>query len=99
MKSIKDIANERIEILFEEAEAAFKEHPERSNRYVELARKIGMKAKVKIPKQFKRKFCKHCNAYLKPGVNCKVRNAKGRMIYECLKCRKFMRFVIKKTKT
>lgn len=95
MENAKEIAKERIETLFEEAEKSFKIHPERSNRYVELARKIGMKLKVKIPKELKRKFCKHCNSYLKPGVNLKIRNHKGRMIYECLKCGKFMRFVIK----
>ncbi len=98
MKSVKEIAKERIEILFEEAEKAFKKHPERSNRYVELARKIGMKAKVKIPRELKREFCKHCDKYLKAGVNLKVRNHKGRIIYECKECGKFMRFLIKKKK-
>ena len=35
-----DIAQERMDILFNRAEKEYKEHPERSHRYVELARKI-----------------------------------------------------------
>ena len=34
-----DIAQERMDILFNRAEKEYKEHPERSHRYVELARK------------------------------------------------------------
>lgn len=69
----KRIARERIAILMKlaEAEAAF--HPERSRRYVELARKIGERYKVRIPKKYKRKICKKCHSYLKPGLNCMVR--------------------------
>ena len=44
--------------LFKQAELRFKKQPELSNRYIELARKIAMKYKVKIPRELKRKFCK-----------------------------------------
>lgn len=101
MKSKEDlrkIALERIEILFKEAEKQFKKHPELSNRYVKLARKIAMKVTLKIPKKYKRRFCKHCYSYLRPGVNCRVRNYKSRVTYYCLHCKRYMRFVIKKDK-
>ncbi|MFP4116528.1 MAG: ribonuclease P protein component 4 [Candidatus Aenigmatarchaeota archaeon] len=68
----KKIARERIEILFEEAEEAFTERKDRANRYVELARKIAMRYRVKIPKELNRKFCEECHSYIKPGVNCKT---------------------------
>ena len=38
----KMVAKERISILFSQAQEAFHEHPERSNRYVALARRIAM---------------------------------------------------------
>ena len=57
----KKIASERINILFRLASEEFKKHPERSNRYVELARKIGMRYNVRIPKLLKRRFCKKCH--------------------------------------
>ncbi|MCX8147389.1 MAG: ribonuclease P [Candidatus Woesearchaeota archaeon] len=90
------IANERIEELFKQADAVFNKDPSLANRYVYLARKISMKYKVKIPSTLKRKFCKHCYSYLRPGKNCRARIAKHRVVYYCLNCKRFMRFVIKK---
>ena len=92
------IAAERIEILFKEAEKAFKKNPERSNRYIGIARKISMKTKTKIPSELKRKFCKNCKKYLMPGVNLRVRMSKGKVIYNCLNCGKIMRFSVLKEK-
>ena len=93
-KPVKErkIALERIEHLFKEAEKAFKKNPKLSNRYVHLARKIAMKCKVKIRSPLKKRFCKHCYKYLKPGVNCRVRLGKKQIVYSCLECKKFMRF-------
>lgn len=84
----KEIARERIQILFEEAKKAFPEHPERANRYVELARKIGMHYRVRIPKELKRKFCDECHSYLKPGVNCEVNidSEKNVVEWKCKEC-------------
>lgn len=99
----RKIAKGRIKELFRQADLRMRGKPTKmsralANRYVALARKISMKYKVKIPVNLKRKFCRHCYKYLKPGINCRVRLAKGRVIYCCLECRRFMRFVIKKGK-
>ncbi|MBD3313611.1 ribonuclease P [Candidatus Woesearchaeota archaeon] len=91
------ISKERIEELFRQAEKAAEDsRMDLANRYVTLARKIAMKFKVKIPPKLKRKFCRHCYKYLKPGVNARVRTHKGRVIYYCDNCRNYMRFVIRK---
>ena len=87
-----EIAKERIKILFALAEDA---KQELSNRYVELARKISMKYKIRIPSQLKKKYCKHCFEYLRPGENCRVRTRAGKLIYYCSKCGKYMRFPVK----
>jgi len=89
-------ALEKIRTLFSEARIQFPKNSSLANRYVKLAREISMKFKVKIPRELKRKFCKHCYHYLVPGKNCRVRIYKSRVIYYCFDCKKFMRFVLKK---
>ncbi|UCG95804.1 MAG: ribonuclease P [archaeon] len=90
----RKIARERIRILLREAESEVRQHPERSRRYAELARKIGMRYKVRFPKKYKRKICKSCFSYLKPGVNCTVRLVpKERcVVWRCLECKKERRY-------
>ncbi len=86
-KQAKEIAMERIEILFKEAEKAFGKSPEKAKRYVELARKISTRTKTKMPKELKRKFCRKCNAYLVPGKNAKIRIKNKALIITCLECK------------
>ena len=86
------IAKERIEILFDEAKKIYSYDPKLSDRYVYLARKIAMKYKVRIPPELKRRFCKHCYSFFMQGKNCRVRTAKGKVVYYCLNCRKYTRF-------
>jgi len=88
----KRIALERIETLFNEASAVFKKDRKLADRYVELARKIAMKHKVRIPSRLQKQFCKHCHKFLMPNVNCRVRLKEGKVVYYCLECKKFMRF-------
>ena len=88
----KTIAQERIEILFIQAKEIFNKDKLLANSYVKLARSIAMKYKVRIPKERKRQFCKHCYSYLFPGKNLRVRARKGKIVYSCLECKKFMRF-------
>lgn len=92
------IARERIEILLNLAEKEFKKHPKRSKRYVELARKIGMRYNVRLSKRQKRKFCKSCNTLLKPGVTSEQRTQKGTIVIKCMKCNKIYRYPFKKSK-
>jgi ribonuclease P protein subunit RPR2 len=94
----KEIARERIKILFQQAEQRFAENRTLSNRYVTLARKLSMKAKVRIPKELKRKFCKHCYKFLMPGKNARVRVRDNKVVISCLECKKFMRIPILKRK-
>ena len=91
-EKFQGIARERISILFEQAKEMFREDKSLSNRYVQLARKIAMRYKVKIPDKLKRRFCKSCHKFLVPGANLRIRSHKGRTIYYCLEGRNFMRF-------
>jgi len=81
------IASERIAILFTEAERASRQGSDAlSERYVSLARSIGMRYNVRLPARLKRRVCQKCGAFLVPGRNLRVRLREGKTIWTCLKC-------------
>jgi ribonuclease P protein subunit RPR2 len=85
------IAMERMEILFQLAEEEFSHHPERSTRYVEMARKIATKYNLKMPSSWRGRFCKNCYEFLKPGFNCQIRLSDSMVNIKCLECGEIMR--------
>ena len=92
------LVHERIDKLFSEAESAFKEHPDLSKRYMVLARKLSTRYKVKFSVDQKKMFCKNCNAYLKTGVNSRIRLSGGKLVRTCLECNAVKRMNYKKNK-
>ncbi len=82
----KDLAKERIHILFKQAADEFSRYPARSHRYVEMARALSMKYKVRMPKEFRLSFCKECLHYLVSGKNASIRVKKNRVIISCKDC-------------
>ena len=90
----RDLAKEKVRELFNLADETFKNSPALANRYISLARKIAMKFNIRLAK-YKRKFCKHCYNYLKPGVNSKTRIHKSRIIIYCKNCKKYTRIPLK----
>ena len=94
----KKKAREHIEALFKEAESVFSKDPAMADRYVYLARKIAMKFKIRIPSVLKRRFCKFCYKYVKPGVNLRIRLSKSKVVYYCLECRHLYRLPYLKEK-
>ncbi|MCX6709956.1 MAG: ribonuclease P [Candidatus Woesearchaeota archaeon] len=89
------LAYERIIGLFKLAEEAFPKNKKLADRYVEIARKISSKYKVRIPSNLKKRFCKHCHSFLVPGKNLRIRSQKSHLVYCCLECRRLMRFPYK----
>ena len=96
----KDTVIERIIILFKQAEEAFSDHPERSNRYVEMALRISMRYNVRIPADLKKRYCKACKAYLVPGRNSIVRTGKTQrsVLTTCSECGHVFRHPYRKEK-
>lgn len=87
------IAAERIEKLFALAEQeALQGNFPRADRYVELARRIGMRYNVRLPSAFKRRVCKGCRSFLLPPKTARVRIGGSRVVTTCLKCGTVMRF-------
>jgi len=98
-KAMINIAGERIDILFDLAEEeALAHNLHRADRYVELARKIGMRYNVRIPRRYRRRFCKHCRCYFLPSINCRVRVRGDRTVIFCENCGSYTRMPIMKEK-
>ncbi len=81
----KQIALERIKILLERAQRMKNEDYELARRYVELARRIATRYRVRIPKELKTTFCKKC-LYPYRSDRVRVRVRKSRVIITCLNC-------------
>jgi ribonuclease P protein subunit RPR2 len=90
MKSnAKQIARQRVNILFQQAKNVYRDNPQLSSRYVATARKIAMAARIPLPAEYKRQICKKCNTLLVQGDNCRVRIRQKReshVVITCLSC-------------
>ncbi|MDD3620971.1 MAG: ribonuclease P [Methanofollis sp.] len=95
-QNAKKIAHERIALLFERAAEFYPADPELSNRCVALARRIAMRQRVRIPKEFGTRFCRRCSAYLVPGSNARVRVQHGKVIVTCRVCGRQKRYPVVK---
>lgn len=87
------IAKERIKKLLKLAKTSKKQE-----RYISLAKKIGMRYNVRLSKDIKRKICKKCNIYMIPGKTCSTwLDSKNKtIIIKCKKCNTLYRYSYKK---
>lgn len=95
----RQIASERMRILFEMADEVLRKDPQLAQRYVGLARKMGMRYKVRIPVEYRHRICKGCKSLLKPGVNCRVRLQRDRephVVITCLNCYEHTRIPLRR---
>jgi len=89
VSSIKQIALRRIDVLLGLAKQMAHENPELAQRYVRLARKIAMRARLRLPREYRALVCRKCKSFILPGVNCRTRIQPRRephMVITCLKC-------------
>lgn len=94
----KEIAKQQIQKFFQLAKETFHDDPALAQRYIDIARKVAMAAKIRLPKEYKHQICKHCKSFILPGVNCRVRIKQRRephMVITCLNCGKQMRIPLK----
>ena len=94
----KQIARQRVQNLFQQATCVNKVNPELAQRYITIARKIAMAARMRLPTSYKREICRNCNALLVPGWNCRVRVKPRRethIVVTCLSCGGQTRFPVK----
>ncbi|MFH1631265.1 MAG: ribonuclease P [Candidatus Aenigmatarchaeota archaeon] len=84
------IADERIEILFNEARKMVPKDKRLANRYVQLARKIAMRYNIKLSPKYRKFVCRKCKKYLYPGITSQTRVKNGVVKTKCLQCRKII---------
>ena len=99
--NIKQIAKQRIQILFDQAKTVSKSDSQLASKYVKSARRIAMAAKIRLPTEFRRQTCKNCNALFVHGVNCRVRVKQKReshVVVTCLNCGNQTRILLGKKK-
>ena len=94
----REIAKERIERLFDLAEERLEQgRGDFADRYIELARRIGMRNEVSLDKDYRRRYCSNCGSFLSVGKNCKVRiDSKNSTVnYQCEGCGEIDRYGFK----
>jgi ribonuclease P protein subunit RPR2 len=97
---IKEVAAERIEILYSLSLQTVKDEPELSRRYALLMKRISTHYKVSLPRNIKRSICRGCGTVLVPGVTSTVRlaSSKGYVIHWCKGCGTEVHFPYKEVK-
>ena len=87
-KVIKETVHGRIDELLKQARYEFREHPERSERYLRLLWKLVQKYKVRLTREQKLSFCKRCFTLWIPGKTVEVSFDQRNSVlqYRCKKC-------------
>jgi ribonuclease P protein subunit RPR2 len=94
MNTTEKIALKRIDVLFMLAKKIIHDDSELAQRYVYVARKIAMRTRLNIPKEYKSLICKKCKKFILPGVNCRVRiqhKRQSHLVITCFNCNKYTR--------
>lgn len=97
----KSIALQRIQRLFFLARKIVHADPALAQRYIRIARRVAMAAKIRLPKEYRQQVCKTCKSFILPGVNCRIRIRQKReshLVITCLNCGEQMRIPLKKVK-
>ena len=71
--SKKEIATQRILILFDNAVSNARNNPRLAERQAQIARKISMRFKIKMPWQILISFCKKCKKFIVPSISSRDR--------------------------
>ena len=81
------IARDRVSTLFALAtDEATGGHSELADRYVVLARRIGMRYNVRLPTAYRDVYCRGCSAYWIEGRTVRTRLRSGHRVRTCLRC-------------
>ncbi len=90
------IAQDRISDLFglaeQESRAASSALPD---RYVSLARRIGMRYNVRLLREYAELYCRGCGAYWVEGRTVRTRLRSGRRSRTCLRCGRVRRMPLR----
>ncbi|MCJ7634936.1 hypothetical protein MUP77_21425 [Candidatus Bathyarchaeota archaeon] len=83
------VASERMHILLNLSLETLRTDPSRAQHYFQLARKMGMRYKVRLPRRFRGLICRNCKKLTISGINSRVRlqqRCKPHIVITCLEC-------------
>ena len=81
------VARERIADLFALAEREARNgNGTLADRYVQLARRIGMRYNVRLLPEFSELYCRGCSSFWVEGTSVHTRLRSGRRVRTCLRC-------------
>jgi len=81
------IARRRVSDLFVLAERESRVgHLDLADRYVVLARRIGMRYNVRLLGEYRELYCRGCSSYWVEGRTVRTRLRSGRRVRTCLRC-------------
>jgi ribonuclease P protein subunit RPR2 len=81
------VASERVTDLFGLAETDARRGPSGyADRYVALARKVGMRYNVRLLPEYRELYCRGCSTYWVEGRTVRTRLRSGRRVRTCLVC-------------
>jgi ribonuclease P protein subunit RPR2 len=93
------IARDRVSKLFALAEReSLGSHPELADRYVHLARRIGMRYNVRLLPEYRELYCRSCSAYWVEARTVRTRLRSGMRVKTCLRCGRQRRTRIGRTR-
>ncbi|MFX0169984.1 MAG: ribonuclease P protein component 4 [Candidatus Hodarchaeota archaeon] len=76
--------------LVQFAEEVAPKDPKLARRYVQMARRIVMRTRVRLPREWRHRYCHRCDQFLRPGINARVRTRtagrNGSVVITCLSC-------------
>ncbi|MCI4353331.1 MAG: hypothetical protein L3K14_08145 [Thermoplasmata archaeon] len=89
-------AQERIHDLFSLAETEVRRSQDNlSQRYVQLARRIGMRYNVRLLREYRDVYCRGCSTFWVEGRSVRTRLRAGRRAQTCLTCGRVRRIRFK----
>ena len=98
-RELKKIALDRIDRLMDFAKKHATERPEIAREAIILAVRIAQKARVRIPRKYKRMFCRKCGTpfWTPNSFTVRVRDRRStHIVIKCLKCGYIKRIPVKK---
>ncbi|MEN2974813.1 MAG: hypothetical protein ABDH32_04450 [Candidatus Caldarchaeales archaeon] len=99
-RELKKIALDRIDRLMDFAKKHAVERPEIARQAILQARRIAQKARIRIPRKYKRTYCRKCgSSFWTPGsFTIRVRDRRStHIVIRCTRCGYVKRIPIEKT--
>jgi ribonuclease P protein subunit RPR2 len=98
---VRDIAEERINIIVTNALRSAGDNQNIANSQTQLAKRIAMRVRLRLGYEIRQLYCKKCKYFIIPGRNSRIRigrsNVKALRI-TCLRCGHIYRKIIKRSK-